>query len=245
MLCRHRPKDMTNMSDAVSQPFLRVDGLSRQIGDKFIVNRISLDVHTGDFIAIIGKSGAGKSSFIRLLNRLDEPTSGTVYLNGQDYRQLTPRELRRRVGMVMQSAFLFPGTAADNLRFGPRQRGEELASTVIDELLEQVGLKGYADRDVAHLSGGEAQRVSLARTLANRPEILLLDEVTSALDDVAERDVEKLLSGIIRDQHLTALMITHDMAQAERIANRAILIDAGSLLRDDTVQGVLHAATTV
>jgi putative ABC transport system ATP-binding protein len=229
----------------MTEPLLRADQLCRQVGDALIVNHISLDVQTGDLIAIIGRSGAGKSSFVRLLNRLDEPTSGTVYLNGADYHQLSPRELRRRVGMVMQSAFLFPGTIADNLRFGPRQRGEELSQADIDALLEQVGLKGFASRDVMHLSGGEAQRVSLARTLANRPEVLLLDEPTSALDDRAERDIEALLTRVIRDQHLTALMITHDTAQAARIANRAILIDAGRLIQDGTVEEVLHAESTL
>jgi putative ABC transport system ATP-binding protein len=224
---------------------LRADQLCRQIGGTLIVNHISLDVQTGDLIAILGRSGAGKSSFLRLLNRLDEPTGGTLYLDGEDYHQLSPRELRRRVGMVMQSAFLFPGTIADNLRFGPRQRGEELSQTDIDALLEQVGLKGFASRDVAHLSGGEAQRVSLARTLANRPEVLLLDEPTSALDDRAEREIEALLSRVIHDQHLTALMITHDTAQAARIANRAVLIEAGRLIQDGTVEEVLHAESTL
>lgn len=224
---------------------LRIDRLTRKVGDKLIVNNVSLDIHTGDMIAIIGRSGAGKSSFLRLLNRLDEPTGGTAYLNGRDYRLFSPRELRRSVGMVMQAANLFPGTIAANLSFGPRQQGKELSAHEIDDLLEQVGLKGFANRDVMHLSGGEAQRVSLARTLANRPDVLLLDEPTSALDERAEREVEALLTGIIRARQLTCLMITHDTAQAERIANRAILIDRGRLLCDGTVREVLSAESTL
>jgi len=164
-----------------------------------------------------------------------------VYLAGQDYKQLAPRDLRRRVGMVMQSAHLFPGTVAENLRFGPRQHGEDLLASEIDSLLEEMGLEGFADRDVQNLSGGEAQRVSLARTLANKPEVLLLDEPTSALDDRAEREIEALLRRVLRGQHLTALIVTHDTAQAERIADRAILIDAGRLILDGTVEEVLHA----
>src|SRR3954447_18253163 len=97
----------TDYSGSMRQPLLRAEQLCRQVGDKQIVNHISLDVCAGDLIALIGKSGAGKSSFLRLINRLDEPTSGTVVLNGQDYHSLSPRELRRRVGMVMQSAYLF------------------------------------------------------------------------------------------------------------------------------------------
>ncbi len=224
---------------------LRTDQLCRQVGDKLIVNLISLEVHAGDMIAIIGRSGAGKSSFLRLINRLDEPTSGTVYLNGQDYHQLSPRELRRRVGMVMQAANLFPGTIAENLRFGPRQRGEELAASDIDALLEEGGLRGFANRDVLHLSGGEAQRVSMARTLANHPDVLLLDEPTSALDDRAEAEIETLLTRIIHDEHLTCMMITHDTAQAARVASRAIVIDAGKLVFDGAVQEALNAESAL
>src|SRR5207245_7903753 len=120
-------------------------------------------------------------SFLRLLNRLDEPTSGTVYLEGRDYRLIPPRELRRRVGMVTQTAFLFPGTIGDNLRFGPRQRGQELSEETIAFLLEKVGLAGRAGSDVRHRSGGDAQRVSCARALANEPAVVLLGGRLSGL----------------------------------------------------------------
>src|SRR5712692_3003776 len=117
----------------------------------------------GEVLAVVGPSGSGKSSFLRLLNRLDEPTSGTVYLEGQDYRTIPPRELRRRMGLVTQTPYLFPGTIADNLRFGPRQQGKDLPKETIPFLLDQVGLADRAKSDVVNLSGGEAQRVSLAR----------------------------------------------------------------------------------
>ena len=98
---------------------LRAENLSREVADKSIVKDVSFDVRTGDLLGIVGASGSGKSSLLRLLNRLDEPTQGTVYLDGQDYRQLPPQELRRRVGMVTQRPYLFPGDVASNLRFGP------------------------------------------------------------------------------------------------------------------------------
>ncbi len=224
---------------------LETRNLSRAVAGKVLVNDISVRVQRGEIVAVVGPSGAGKSSFLRLINRLDEPTGGTVYLDGEDYHQLAPRELRRRVGMVMQSACLFPGTVAENLCFGPRQHCEDLLASEIDRLLEEVGLAGFASRNVLNLSGGEAQRVSLARTLANKPEVLLLDEPTSALDNRAEREIEALLTRVLRDQHLTALMITHDTAQAERITNRAILIDAGRLILDGTVREVLHAESVL
>lgn len=226
---------------SIGDTILETRNLSRVVTGKVLVNNISVQAQQGEILAVVGPSGAGKSSFLRLINRLDEPTGGTVYLAGQDYKELAPRELRRRVGMVMQSAYLFPGTVAENLCYGPRQHGEELRRSEIDNLLEQVGLEGFASRDVSHLSGGEAQRVSLARTLANKPEVLLLDEPTSALDDRAEREIEALLTQVLRDQHLTALIVTHNTAQAARIASRAILISSGRLILNGTVQEVLHA----
>jgi putative ABC transport system ATP-binding protein len=168
---------------------LRTERLGRSVPAKILVADATFDVRRGETLAIVGPSGSGKTSLLRLLNRLDEPTSGTVFLDGADYRRLAPRDLRRRVGMVLQRPYLFPGTVAENLRFGPRQRGEELPDDQVDELLAGVGLGGFAARNVANLSGGEAQRVSFARTLANAPEMLLLDEPTSALDDDAKAEV--------------------------------------------------------
>lgn len=224
---------------------LETRGLSRVVSGRALVADISVQVRRGEVMAVIGPSGAGKSSFLRLINRLDEPTGGTVVLAGRDYREIPPRELRRRVGMVMQSAYLFPGSVAENLRFGPRQQGGDLSAGEIDGLLDQVGLSGFAGRDVSRLSGGEAQRVSLARTLANGPEVLLLDEPTSALDERAEREIETLLTRVLRERQLTALMVTHDTTQAGRLAHRAILIDAGRLVRVGTVREVLHAQSPV
>src|ERR1700690_420304 len=165
----------TQSEPAPTAAVLRTEHLGRRVGHTTIVGDISLGVRHGELMGIVGPSGSGKSSFLRLLNRLDEPTSGTVFLEGQDYRQLPPRELRRRVGMVTQRPFLFPGNVAGNIRFGPLQRGEVVADKDIAQLLERVGLPGFAGREVANLSGGEQQRVSLARALANHPDILLLD----------------------------------------------------------------------
>jgi putative ABC transport system ATP-binding protein len=143
--------------------------------------------------------------------------------------------------MVNQRPFLFPGTVEQNLQFGPQQRGESLPPESIEQLLTRVGLKGYASRNIANLSGGEAQRVSVARTLANSPLVLLLDEPTSALDEASKREVETSIQGIIRDQGLTCVLVTHDTAQAVRLAGRALLLEAGRIVRSGPVNEVLHA----
>jgi putative ABC transport system ATP-binding protein len=219
---------------------IETEHLSRTVVDRVLVSDITVQVQPGEVLAVVGPSGAGKSSFLRLLNRLDEPTGGTVRLRGQDYRELAPRELRRRVGMVMQMAYLFPGTVAANIAFGPWQRGERLAAEQIDALLERVGLPGYQERDVSNLSGGEAQRVSVARTLANVPEALLLDEPTSALDDVSARGIEELVLSIIRERRMTCVIVTHNTAQAHRIADRTMILQAGKLVAIGPTKEVLR-----
>ena len=220
---------------------LRTENLSHRVDGTSLVDRVSIEIRFRDVIAVVGPSGAGKSSFLRLLNRLDEPTEGTVFLEGVDYREISPQDLRRKVGMVMQSPYLFPGTVAENLSFGPNQRGKDLTQEAIEQLLARVNLSSYADRDVGKLSGGEAQRVSLARTLANEPEILLLDEPTSSLDDNTQRDVERLICDIIRDGGLTALIVTHDTDQARRMARRAMVMESGQLVDFGRVKEVVGA----
>ena len=208
---------------------LETRDLTRVQDGRVIVDHVSIAVAAAEVVMIVGPSGAGKSSLLRLINRLDEPTAGTVLLEGVDYRQIPPRELRRRVGMIMQTAHLFPGSVADNVRFGPRQRGEDLPESEIERLLERVGLAGFAARRVDKLSGGEAQRVAVARALANDPEILLLDEPTSALDEEAKAAVEDLLREIIRDEGLTCIWVTHDTAQAQRMADRVLVMEKGRI----------------
>jgi putative ABC transport system ATP-binding protein len=206
-----------------------------------IVDDVTVDVRTGEVLVVVGASGAGKSSFLRLLNRLDEPTGGTVRLEGIDYRQIPPRELRRRVGMVTQTAYLFPGTIADNLRFGPLQQGIELPPKSIEALLIQVGLAGRAEEDITHLSGGEAQRVSVARALATTPEILLLDEPTSALDAEAKGEVEKLILTVARQNRLTSVWVSHDLGQATRVADRVMVMNKGRLEKIGAPSEVINA----
>jgi len=223
------------------QVILQTEHLSRVVSDMRLLDDISVQVQQGSIVAIVGPSGAGKSSFLRLLNRLDEPSAGTVLLDGKDYRTNPPQVLRRRVGMVMQAPFLFPGTVTENVRFSPRQRGEELPTERIERLLERVGLVGYADRGASNLSGGEAQRGSLARTLANSPEVLLLDEPTSALDEATQRGVEDVICSIIHKEGLTCLLVTHGTQQAARVATHVMVLERGRLVGFGPVEEVLDA----
>ena len=210
---------------------LETANLTRVAGGKVLVDHVSIQVEPGEILAVLGASGSGKSSLLRLLNRLDEPTSGDVLLDGTSFGMIAPQQLRRRVGMVMQTSYLFPGSVAFNVAFGPRQRGVGLTPEQIGQILERVGLPGYAERDVSGLSGGEAQRVSIARTLVNDPQVLLLDEPTSALDERTERDIENLILSLNQERRLTCVIVTHNLNQAVRMAPRMVVLQSGKVVK--------------
>lgn len=224
-------------------PLLQTVHLSREIKAKKIVDDLNVSVEQGTILAVVGPSGSGKSSFLRLLNRLDEPTAGTVLLGGVDYRTLMPASLRRRVGLVFQTPALFPGTVVDNLQFGPRQRGESIPTTALASLLDEIGLAGYAERDVGRLSGGEAQRVALLRTLVNEPQVLLLDEPTSALDASSELIIEAFLAKIVQQKALACILVTHKLAQASRVAQQILVLAQGKVTLSGPAAEILPCLT--
>lgn len=176
--------------------------------------------------AIFGPSGAGKSTLLRLCNRLELPTSGRASFYGSDIAGLDPLRLRRRVGMCFQRPTPFPGTVADNLRAADPGASDAR----MRETLGRVALTGsWLDRDVAGLSGGEAQRVCLARTLMAQPQVLLLDEPTSAVDTGAAEVIERAVRELATDG-TPALWVTHDSAQVARAADRVLRLEAGRSL---------------
>lgn len=220
-------------------PKLETRKLSREVDGDLIVDAVSLAVEEGGVLGIVGPSGAGKSSFLRLLNRLDEPTSGTVFLDGTDYRKLPPQELRRRIGYVPQQPALRTGTVFENVTVGPRLRGESVDEAEAARLLARVGLGGYEDRSVEELSGGEAQRVAIARTVINEPEVLLLDEPTASLDAESEAQVEDLLDELITVSGTTTILVTHERSQARRLASRIAVFEGGRVARVGPTREVL------
>ena len=176
---------------------------------------LSLSIEPGA-TAVLGPSGSGKSTLLRLLNRLADPDEGAVCFHGEDVRGLDPLELRRRAVLVPQLPAPLPGSVADNVRYGPALRGNQ-----VDPLppLDLAGLDAsYADREAGRLSVGEQQRVMLARALALDPEVLLLDEPTAALDDRTKSGVEETLARL----RCSTLLVTHERAQAERLAQRVV-----------------------
>jgi len=183
-------------------------------------------VPQGGVTAVFGPSGSGKSTMLRLCNRLEIPTAGRVLFQRADVAGLDPLPLRRRVGMCFQRPTPFPGTVADNLRVADPQASE----SQMQDVLARVALTGsWLDRDATALSGGEAQRMCLARTLIARPEVLLLDEPTSSEDAGAARMIEQAVRELA-DTGLSALWVSHDAAQVARIADRVLRIEHGRCL---------------
>jgi ABC-type methionine transport system ATPase subunit len=200
-----------------------------------VLREVTLAIEEGSITSVVGPSGSGKSSLLRCLNRLWEPPAGTVFFDGRDITTLDVLALRRRVGMLFQSANLFDGTVADNVGYGPGLEGRSLTAGRIDELLQMAGLNPrFAGEMAANLSGGEAQRASLARALANEPEVLLMDEPTSALDPAATLHVEQTIRDLQNMMELTVVWVTHDIEQVRRVADSAALLIEGRIVETGT-----------
>lgn len=219
----------------------KVTDLTLKLGNNPpILTDVSLDVPPGQITSVIGPSGSGKSTLLRCLNRLWEPLPNTVFLEGQDIIKLDVLALRRRVGMLFQTAALFEGTVADNIRYGPKLCQQFLANDRIAGLLEMAGLSAdMAAKPANELSGGQAQRVALARALANEPEVLLLDEPTSALDPAATRRVEETILHLRDTLGLTVVWVSHAIEQVERTADRLVLLVDGRVVESGTAEHLL------
>jgi putative ABC transport system ATP-binding protein len=188
--------------------------------------------------ALVGPSGSGKSTLLRCCNRLEIPTSGVVRWRGDDVATLDPLTLRRRVGMVFQRPTPFPGSCAENLRVADPELDDEHAV----ELLVRVRLdKSFLNREATQLSGGEAQRLCLARSLAARPEVVLMDEVTSSLDAGARIALEELARSLAADG-VQIVWVTHDIAQVRRIAHEVRVVVGGRVADDDEARAFMQEA---
>ncbi|MCB0877100.1 MAG: ATP-binding cassette domain-containing protein [Solirubrobacterales bacterium] len=213
-----------------------LERVSLRRGGKPVLTDLSVRLPDG-LNAIVGPSGSGKSTLLRLLDRLSDPDSGTVRYRGTDARELDPLRLRREVALVPQLPALLDGTVAGNLRFAAEIGGRE---PDVAHLLEVGGLDAsFATRDVARLSVGEQQRVMIARALASEPRVLLLDEPTSALDERARDSIEATILDLHHRIGASIVVVTHDIAQASRLADWVAKIERGRLVGQGTIAEVL------
>jgi phosphate transport system ATP-binding protein len=241
---------------AVSSPGperLRLEDVSISYGSKEAVKSVSLSIHQGEVLALIGPSGCGKTTLLRTLNRLTELTpsasrAGRIMLDGEDIHELADTTLRARVAMVFQQPNPFPMSIFDNVAFALREqsrkrpRRRELEPLVVDAL-RRAGLyeevRDDLDRPALRLSGGQQQRLCIARAIAPRPEVLLMDEPCSALDPISTNPVEKLIGELRRE--LAVVVVTHNLAQAHRVADKVAFMYLGDLVEYGDTADVFDA----
>ena len=228
------------MSDA--GPSVSLTGVTKTYpGGTTAVDGVSLDIAGGSFVALVGSSGSGKSTLLKTINRLIDPTSGAVAIDGADVTEGDAFRLRRRIGYVFQNIGLFPHmTVAENVAIGLRLDGGKADEARVAELLELVDLPAdLAARLPDQLSGGQRQRVGVARALATEPRLLLMDEPFGALDPVTRDQLGRR----VRDLHdrlgLTTILVTHDVAEALILADRVLVMDKGAIIADAAPRALL------
>jgi putrescine transport system ATP-binding protein len=215
-----------------TEAFLQIRHVVKEFDGVKAVNDVSLDIDKGEIFALLGSSGCGKTTLLRMLAGFETPSSGQIVLAGRDLAGMAPHE--SPMNMMFQSYALFPHmTVFDNVAFGPRRSGlpkHEVAARV-DEMLELVQLQAFAKRKPHQLSGGQQQRVALARSLAKKPQLLLLDEPLGALDKKLREETQIELAGIIHEVGVTCVMVTHDQEEAMTMASRIAVMSEGRLLQ--------------
>ncbi len=224
---------------ASKPPYLQIKGLVKKFGDNTAVNHIDLDIQQHEIFALLGSSGSGKSTLLRMLAGMETPSSGHIILDGQDITALAPYE--RPINMMFQSYALFPHmTVEQNIAYGLKQDKmpkDEIAARV-EEMLRLVQMPQYAKRKPHQLSGGQQQRVALARSLAKRPKLLLLDEPLGALDKKLRQQTQLELVNTLEKVGVTCIMVTHDQEEAMTMATRVAIMSDGELKQVDTPSNI-------
>jgi len=228
----------------VSDPIVAVEHLTLAYpGDRgrpavSVLTDVSLNMARGGALTLVGPSGSGKSTLLRCLNRLEEPTAGTVRFDGRDVRSLDPRELRRRAALVMQTPVLFEGTVRDNLWLRPAGTPGDFSEARLSEVLIEVGLEPlFLDRDAATLSGGEKRRVTIARALLRDPQALLLDEPTSALDPPNAALVVETISRAREARRLSIVAVTHQPELVRHLGGSLLFLVRGRVEAYERLDG--------
>ena len=210
--------------------FLEMRGISKSYGKAEILKNIDLTVETGEVLALIGPTGSGKTTLLRLVSLLEEPSMGCILIDGQKVTTASEKEklkARRKMAMVFQKPVMFKANVSENVSFGLKMRGID-DQKKIEAALAAVGLFGFENRDANTTSGGEMQRIALARALVIEPELLLLDEPTANLDPESAASIDRLLQSL-SGQKTTVILATHNMMECKRLATRVAVLQAGRL----------------
>lgn len=224
---------------------IQFEHISKVYGDKTVVNDINLAIENGEFITILGTSGSGKTTMLKMINKLIEPTSGTILFAGQDIEQMDSVSLRRQIGYVVQQIGLFPHmTVAENIATVPKLLGWNKGhiENRVGEFLDLVQLPAadYAERYPSELSGGQQQRIGVARALAADPDVMLFDEPFGAIDAITRNDLQEELQAIHQKlNQKTFIFITHDIYEAFKLGTRVVIMDNGIICQFDTPENII------
>ncbi|MDN2565812.1 polyamine ABC transporter ATP-binding protein [Aquibium sp. A9E412] len=232
-------------ADPAAVPYIAFEGVTKTFGAFAAVNNLSLTIYEREFFALLGASGCGKSTLLRMLAGFEEPTAGRILLEGEDLRGIPP--YRRPVNMMFQSYALFPHMSVEaNIAFGLRQDGMPKAAIAerVAEMLKLVKLEPFARRKPHQLSGGQRQRVALARSLAKRPKVLLLDEPLGALDKKLREETQFELMDLQQELGLTFVVVTHDQEEAMTMADRIAVMDRGEVIQVATPAEIYEAPSS-
>ncbi len=214
---------------------IEVINLYQRYGERDILKNINLSIEQGEVFALIGPTGTGKTTLLRLIDLIDEPASGKIFFNGADTAAPMAVRLgmRRRMAFVLQKPVVFNLSVYDNIAYALRWRGIKGSrlKEKVNHFIDVVGMSDYSSRNARYLSGGEVQRVAIARAIALEPEVLLLDEPMANLDPLSASRIEELISGIIKSCAATIIMATHDLAQGQRLADRVGVLMNGELMQ--------------
>lgn len=223
---------------------IKFEHVKKSFADKVVVNDLNLDIQQGELFVLVGNSGSGKTTSIKMINRLEDPNGGRVLVNQRPTTEYNVQKLRWQIGYVLQQIALFPNmTVAKNITLIPEIQGDKgnLAETAA-KLLQEVGLnpEEYAKRYPHELSGGEQQRIGILRAIASKPPIVLMDEPFSALDPLSRANLQSLVVDLHKQLHNTIIFVTHDMNEALRLADRIAIMKDGQLLQVDQPQEILR-----
>ncbi len=226
---------------------IRLEAVSKQYGQILAVDDLWLEIPKGQLCVLIGSSGCGKTTTLKMINRLIEPTAGKIWIDGIDSSLLIPHELRRRIGYVIQSVGLLPHlTVGQNVAVVPNLLGWEKSRVAarVAELLELVGLSNLEHSFPKSLSGGQAQRVGVARALAADPPMLLMDEPFGAVDPLTRRHLQSEFLALQRQLQKTVVLVTHDMNESLKLADRIVLLKNGKIEQDGKPKDFLESPAT-
>src|ERR1039457_5519647 len=236
---RHDDPDAEDNAPAVA-----VENVHKSFGSHKVLDGINLSVNRGETLAVLGRSGTGKSVLLRLIIGLDQPDSGSIRVNGEDIAGLALDQLggiRKKMGFLFQHAALYDSlTVGENVAFPLRHHKREMSNSErsdrVQQLLAEVGLESALNRMPSDISGGMQKRAGLARALALSPEILLLDEPTAGLDPISSREIDDLILKLQRERKMASIVVTHDMYSAKTIANRLAILDKGNVVVEGTYE---------